>query len=476
MFSFSVKGTYNILLNRLTLCDKLALDTKINDKMIKMNSDCYLGFLSNTEPTEAFAIKSNNRQKHLYVVGKTGMGKTTLLSNMILQDIYNGQGVCLIEPHGDFSEYILDRIPKHRQQDVIYFDPADTDFPIGLNILEAQNSEAPFLISSTLLSAFNKIWAGTWSSRMEYILANTLLTLLESDGQNLLGVIKLLTDENYRKIITSKLQDPLLKNFWDLEFAKFNERYRQEAISPILNKIGQFFANPLIRNILGQTKSTINLRQIMDEGKILICNLSKGKLGDDSSNLLGALLISKLQITTMSRVDEPESSRRNFFVYVDEFQNFTSDSFASILSEARKYRLNLTLAHQYIAQLNENGTTKVKNAIFGNVGNLVSFRMGAEDSEFISRELGGRIDPKKLLNLKQGQIAVKLGDDIDYPEPFVAYSLPPLYDKLAGQKDTVISQSRHKYGTIRRQVDAQIAAYLEPAPDPKKKTPKKLLE
>jgi Type IV secretion-system coupling protein DNA-binding domain len=475
-FFFSVKASYNLGLNSLGLYVKLAIDPKINDKLIKMNSDCYLGLLSHEEPAEAFAIKANQRQKHLYIIGKTGMGKTTLLSNMILQDIYNGQGVCLIEPHGDCSEYILDRIPKHRQQDVIYFDPADTDFPIGLNILEPQKSEAPFLISSTLLSAFNKIWAGAWSSRMEYILANTLLTLLESEGQTLLGVIKLLTDENYRKDITSKLQDPLLKNFWDLEFAKFNERYRQEAISPILNKIGQFFANPLIRNILGQTTSTINLRQIMDEGKILICNLSKGRLGEENSNLLGALLISKLQITTMSRVDEPEASRRNFFVYVDEFQNFTSDSFASILSEARKYRLNLTLAHQYIAQLNENGTTKVKNAIFGNVGNLVSFRVGAEDSDFMSKEFGHKIESKKLLNLKQGQIAVKLGDDRDYPEPFIGFSLPPLYDKLAGQKDTVISQSRHKYGTSRDKVDAQIATYLEPVKDTKKKNPKKLPE
>jgi hypothetical protein len=430
-----------------------------------MKSDCYLGILPNKEPVHAFAIKSNNRQKHLYIVGKTGMGKTTLLSNMILQDIYNGQGVCLIEPHGDCSEYILDRIPQNRQQDVIYFDPSDTDFPIGLNILEPQKSEAPFLISSTLLSAFNKIWAGAWSSRMEYILSNTLLTLLESEGQSLLGVIKLLTDEKYRKKITSELQDPLLKNFWDLEFSKFNERYRQEAISPILNKIGQFFANPLIRNIVGQTKSTINLRQIMDEGKILICNLSKGKLGEENSNLLGALLISKLQITTMSRVDQPEANRRDFFVYVDEFQNFTSDSFASILSEARKYRLNLTLAHQYISQLNENGSSKVKNAIFGNVGNLVSFRVGAEDSEFISKEFGGIIEPKKLLNLRQGEIAVKLSDDNDYQDAFIGNSLAPLYDKMTGQKHRVISQSRHKFGVNKLEVDEQIAKYLEPIID-----------
>jgi hypothetical protein len=325
----------------------------VSNNLPEKASECYLGVLNNSKNPSVFGISSVDRRKHMYVVGKTGMGKTTMLTNMILQDIYNGLGVCFIDPHGDPSEYILDRIPPHRQDDVIYFNPADIEFPIGLNILEAQRGEAPFLISSTLLAVFNKIWSGAWSSRMEYILSNTLLTLLETEGQTLLGVIKILTDEKYRKKIVAKLTDPLVKNFWTLEFAKFNERYRQEAIAPILNKIGQFFANEVIRNILGQTNSTIDIRDIMDSGKILICNLSKGKLGEENSSLLGSLLVSKLQIATMSRVDMPEDSRRDFFLYVDEFQNFTTESFAGILSEARKYRLNLVLAHQYISQFLE---------------------------------------------------------------------------------------------------------------------------
>ena len=428
---------------------------------------------NDTKPFQkVFGIELEDRRKHMYIVGKTGMGKTTMLTNMILQDIYNGLGVCFIDPHGDPSEYILDRIPPHRHQDVVYFNPADTEFPIGLNILEAQRGEPPFLISSTLLAVFNKIWEGAWSSRMEYILSNTLLTLLETEGQTLLGVIKILTDEKYRRKIVARLTDPLVKNFWDLEFAKFNEKYRQEAIAPILNKIGQFFANEVIRNILGQTKSTIDIRDIMDNNKILICNLSKGKLGEENSSLLGALLISKLQIATMSRVDQPENDRRDFFVYVDEFQNFTTESFAGILSEARKYRLNLILAHQYISQLTEGGTRKVKSAIFGNVGTMVSFRVGASDAQEISNEFSLTVSAKTLLNLQKGQIAIKLSTENMALEPFVANTLPPLFDKMTGQKDKVITQSRHRYCLPKQIVAGDIRDYLNDTQESKKQAKK----
>ena len=436
-----------------------------------MSQQCYIGTrtilksdkdtISNLQNVEVFGVQTEDRRKHFYILGKTGTGKTTLLTNMILQDIYNGLGVCFIDPHGDSSEYILDRIPPHRHKDVIYFNPADIEYPIGLNILESQRGEAGFLITSTLIAVFNKIWQGTWSSRMEYILSNTLLTLLENEGNTLLGVVKILTDEKYRRKIVARVNDPLVKNFWQLEFAKFNEKYRQEAVAPILNKIGQFFSNEVIRNILGQSKSTIDFRDIMDNKKILIANLSKGRLGEENSDLLGSLLISKLQIATMSRVDTPENQRQDFYVYVDEFQNFTTDSFAGILSEARKYRLNLILAHQYIAQLVESGTVKVKNAIFGNVGTIIAFRLGSSDAKEITNEFSQVIDADKLMNLQRSKVGVKLSTEGQLSKAFIASTLPPLFDQISGQLETVVASSRKNYARKRKAVREEIMTYLK---------------
>ncbi len=431
--------------------------------MIQNSTECYIGNRSDNKTKDVFGIDGADRRKHVYIVGKTGMGKTTLLTNMILQDIYNGLGVCFIDPHGDSSEYILDRIPPHRHKDVVYFNPADTEFPVGLNILEAQRGEESFLITSSLMAVFNKIWRGAWSSRMEYILSNTLLTLLENKGSTLLGVVRLLTDEKYRKKIVSKVDDPLVKNFWTLEFNKFNDKYRTEAIAPILNKVGQFFSNELIRNILGQIDSTVDFRDIMDSGKILIANLSKGKLGEENSNLLGSLLISKLEIATMSRVDIPEQSRQDFFLYIDEFQNFTTESFAGILSEARKYRLNLILAHQYIAQLTESGSMHVKNAIFGNVGTIISFRVGADDAKEIAKEFGGSVTANQLLNLDRGEIAIKLGTEHKILEPFLGHTLPPLFEQLKGQTELVVQSSRELYSLSRSTVADQIKDFFDTA-------------
>jgi dephospho-CoA kinase len=436
-----------------------------------MSQECYIGTRivskvsqdtdTKDQNTEVFGIQTEDRRKHFYIVGKTGTGKTTLLTNMILQDIYNGLGVCFIDPHGDSSEYILDRIPPHRHKDVIYFNPADLEYPIGLNILESQRGEEGFLITSTLIAVFNKIWQGTWSSRMEYILSNTLLTLLENKGNTLLGVVKILTDEKYRRKIVARVRDPLVKNFWQLEFAKFNEKYRQEAVAPILNKIGQFFSNEVIRNILGQSKSTIDFRDIMDNKKILIANLSKGRLGEENSDLLGSLLISKLQIATMSRVDTPENLRQDFYVYVDEFQNFTTDSFAGILSEARKYRLNLILAHQYIAQLVESGTVKVKNAIFGNIGTIIAFRLGSSDAKEIANEFSQVIDADRLMNLQRSKVGIKLSTEGQASKAFIASTLPPLFDQISGQLDEVVAVSRQNYSRKRRAVRDEIMTYLK---------------
>jgi hypothetical protein len=421
---------------------------------------CYFGVKNEAEAESSFGILEKDRNIHMYIIGKTGMGKTTLLENMILQDIYNNKGVCFIDPHGDASEYILDRIPLHRRTDVIYLNPADLEYPIGLNILE--DEQEVYLTASGLMAVFNKIWSGLWSARMEYILNNTLLALLETPGNTLLGVIKMLTDDTFRISTVQKLKDPVVKHFWTQEFAKFNERYRQEAISPILNKIGQFLSSEIIRNIVGQTKSTIHLREIMDEGKILIVNLSKGKLGEDNSNLFGALLVAKLQIAAMSRVDISEDKRKDFYLYVDEFQNFTNDSFATILSEARKYKLNLILAHQYIAQLTESGNHRVKNAIFGNVGTLVSFRLGAPDAPEISREFSSTIQPNELISLKPHQIAIKLSVDGDVTDPFIARTLPPIFEGLNGSKENIISLSRFRFSRGRNEVSKTISSIFEP--------------
>jgi len=417
---------------------------------------CYLGLISVGQNQKSFGILQEDRRKHVYILGKTGMGKTTLLENMALQDIYNGYGLCFLDPHGDSSEYILSRIPKHRQNDVVYIDPADTDFPVAFNILEADNGQQPYLITSHLMAVFGRIWAGSWSSRMEYILNNTLLALLETPGNTLLGVIKMLTDPVYRSKTVEKLKDPLVKNFWQKEFESFNSRYQQEAISPILNKIGQFFSSSMMRNILGQTKSTVNLRHIMDNKKILIVNLSKGKLGEDSSNLFGSLLVAKLQTAAMSRVDIPEDKRTDFFMYVDEFQNFTTDSFASILSEARKYRLNLILAHQYISQLTESANNKVKNAIFGNVGTMLTFRLGANDSQEIAKEFLPKVSAQNLISLNPAEIAIKLSIKGRLIEPFVAKTIPPIFKLLDGSKNFIIDISRRQYAKKRDLVEAEI--------------------
>ena len=417
---------------------------------------CYFGTVKNNVSEKTFGILQEDRRKHMYILGKTGMGKTTTLQNMILQDIYNGYGVCFIDPHGDPSEYILDRIPVHRQNDVVYFNPADTDFPIGLNMLESQRGEERFLITSGLIAIFHRLWAGMWSARMEYILNNTLLALLETPGNTLLSVIQMLTDIDYRKRVVESINDPLVKNFWTKEFASFNERYKQEAISPILNKIGQFLSTDLVRNIVGQKRSTIDFREIMDNQKILIVNLSKGRLGEDNSNLLGSLIVTKLQLAALSRVDIAEQDRKDFYLYVDEFQNFTTDSFATILSEARKYRLNLILAHQYISQLSESGNEKIRNAIFGNAGTILSFRVGSDDAAILAKEFAPIFEPQDLIGLDRFQIALSLSIHDKKSKGFLAHTLAPIFDKMNGRMIVNTQLSRQKYGVARNIVIDQI--------------------
>ncbi|WP_203415402.1 type IV secretory system conjugative DNA transfer family protein [Candidatus Scalindua japonica] len=315
------------------------------------------------------------------MIGKTGVGKSTLIENMITSDIKEGHGVALIDPHGDLAESILNFVPESRIQDVIYFNPADIEYPIAFNPLEDVHQDFHHLVSSSFISVLKKVWPEFWGPRLEHILKNSIMALLESPTSTLLDM--LLTDKEYRMIVVASITNQQVREFWLFEFEKYSARFRSEAISPILNKIGQFLTSIPLRNIVGQRKNTFDLRKVMDEGKILIVNLSKGKIVEDNSSLLGAMIIAKIQLAAMSRANIPERKRSPFYLYVDEFHNFLTLSFADILSESRKYGLSLVLANQFITQLDE----KIRDAVFGNVGTLISFRVGAEDAKYLSREL-----------------------------------------------------------------------------------------
>ncbi|MBI4992132.1 MAG: type IV secretion system DNA-binding domain-containing protein [Candidatus Harrisonbacteria bacterium] len=404
-----------------------------------------------------FGIKMDDRRRHMYVVGKTGMGKTTFLENMVIADILSGRGVGVVDPHGEFAEKLLDFVPAERIKDVVYIDPSDMNYPIAFNPLEQVGTEFRHLVASGIMGVFKKIWVDLWSARMEYILNNTLLALLEYPGSTLLGIMRMLNDKDYRKKVVDSLKDPVVKGFWVNEFAKYSQKFETEATAAIQNKVGQFVTNPLIRNILGQSRSSIDMRKIMDEGKILIVNLSKGKIGEDNSALLGALIITKLQLAAMSRVDIPESARKDFYLYVDEFQNFATDSFANILSEARKYRLCLILAHQYIRQLVHDTNTKVRDAIFGNVGTIVSYRIGAEDAEFLEKEFQPDFMANDFVNLPKHNFYIKLLIDGISSRPFSATGISPYKIPDQNFKDVIIENSRREYSTPKKIVEEKIA-------------------
>jgi len=402
-----------------------------------------------------FGIKIDDRRRHFYIVGKTGMGKSVLLKNMAVQDIKDGHGICFIDPHGEIAEELLDFIPENRIEDVIYFNPADIEHPIAFDVMEDVDIETRHLVASGLMGVFKKIWPDVWSARMEYILSNSVLALLEHPNSTLLGINRLLSDSTYRKEVVEGLTDPVVKAFWTQEFARYTQRYEVEATAAIQNKIGQFISSPLIRNIIGQTKTSFDIREVMDNGKILILNLSKGKIGEDSSRLLGGLLITKLQLAAMSRVDMPEEKRKDFFLYVDEFQNFATESFVNVLSEARKYHLSLILAHQYITQMEET----VRDAVFGNVGTIVSFRVGAEDAEYLEKEFIPEIIAEDLVNLPKYLIYLKLMVDGIAGRPFSAQTLAPFKSAQESQKEKIIEFSRKKYSVSREIVEKEIAEW-----------------
>lgn len=428
------------------------------DKEIPKNRDITYFAKTNFRSSDSiFGIKRKDRRQHMYILGKSGTGKSVLMSNLIAQNIENGEGVCVVDPHGELVEEILHLIPDHRVKDVIYFNPADTDFHIGFNVIALDDPKYKHLVASGLMGIFTKIWANAWSSRMEYILNNSILALLDTPGTTLLGIPRLLVDKDYRQMIIGNLKDPVVKAFWVHEYEQWREQFRNEAIAPIQNKVGQFLSTSIIRNVVGQAKSTIDIFDIMNEGKIFLVNVSKGRIGEDNSALLGGMIITKIQLAAMERVRIPEEERKDFYLYVDEFQNFATDSFANILSEARKYRLNLIVAHQYTAQLENKDGSKVRDAVFGNVGTMIIFRVGADDADFLEKEFEPEFTAQDLVNLPNFHVYLKLMIDGITSRPFSATTLPPIKINVAlGVKEKIIESSRANYARPREEVEAAI--------------------
>jgi len=403
-----------------------------------------------------FVLNHHDRRQHLYTVGKSGTGKTTLLSNLIIQDILAGHGVGIIDPHGDLATELLDFIPPWRIDDVVYFTPADMEYATGFNLLANTPQDRRHLVASGIVSVFKSIWKDSWGPRMEYILYSTIAALLDCENVSLLGVQRMLTDAHYRAWVVRQIKDPLVRMFWEREFAGFSKAFQVEATAPIQNKVGQLLASPSLRNVLGQVRSRFDARYMMDKGRIFIADLSKGKLGEDKSCLLGALLVTQFQLAAMSRSFVPENERREFFLYVDEFQSFTSDSFISILSEARKYGLCLTLSHQYIDQLRP----EIRDAVFGNVGSMVSFRVGQRDAEILEREFGQSYPASQFVGLRNHEVCAKLLVDGQHGEPFMGRTLP-LWAKRYGKSRTIKRRSSERYGTHRLTIEEKIERWLK---------------
>ena len=429
------------------------------------NKVTYIGQVDHRNKMLTFGIKAKDRPQHTYIIGKTGMGKTVLIQNLIIQDINNGEGLCIIDPHGSLAEELLDYIPENRVKDVIYFSPSDGENPIALNVIEKVEPEKRHLVANGLMAAFKKLFKDQFSARMEYILTNIILALLENDGQTLLGVNRMLTDKDYRNFIVSNVTDPSVKAFWVEEYAKYTDKFAAEAAPAIQNKVGQFVSNPLIRNIVGQAHTSFDIRELMDNKKILIINLSKGQVGEGNAALLGSLLITKIYLGAMSRADVGPYVLKDlppFYFYVDEFQNFANEAFASILSEARKYKLALTIANQYVEQM----VDEVKAAVFGNVGTMIAFRVGATDAEIFEKEFAPRFTADDIVNLSAYQIYLRLMIDGVGSSPFSAKTLPPTARPEKSFAQEVIKYSRMMYSKPKNLVEDEVREWYKPIAKP----------
>lgn len=393
----------------------------------------------------------------MYIIGQTGTGKSTLLKNMAIRDMREGHGVAVIDPHGQLIEEILNFVPRHRTNEVVYFNPADTENPIGLNVLEARDEDEKQLVASSLISVFKHMWKDFWGPRLEHVFHNAILALMDTPGSTLLGVYRMLAEDEYRKEVVSRVKDPIVRLFWEKDFEEYPPQFRKEIASPIQNKIGQLLTSTPLRNIVGQTTSTIDLRFMLDNKRIFLVNLAKGRIGEDKANLLGSVIVTKLYLAALERQDMPEDARKDFYLYIDEFQNFSTDVFPSILSEARKYRLNLILAHQYIHQLSEN----VRHAVFGNVGTLVAFRVGSVDAKELSVEFHPTFTEHDLEHEKNYHIYLKLMIDGKRSLPFSAETLPPLpHTGEEANKDTIVAVSRERFTTRKSEIEGKVEKWF----------------
>jgi len=419
---------------------------------------------------QQFGLWRVDRSRHVYIIGQTGAGKSGLLELFALSDVFHNHGYAIIDPHGDFAVNNLKFIPAHRIKDVVYFNPADTAYPLGFNPMEVINPTMKNNISSEIIGVLKRMFGESWGPRLEYILRYTILALLDHPDTTMLDITRMLTDKKFRKEVLATCQDTVVLQFWNIEFASWNDKFQAEAIAPVLNKVGAFVANPIIRNIIGQPKSTFNIRQIMDEGKILIVNLSKGLIGEDNAGILGAFLVTKIQLAAMSRADIPNiEDRRPFYLYVDEFQNFATESFATILSEARKYGLNLTVANQYISQMQE----PVRDAVFGNVGTMISFRVSADDAPILAKQFEPQFEPGDLLQMHNRSFIINM---VIKGEKAPAFSATTLTIPTA-QTDYfsyIVDNSRRAYSRERADVEREIRDLITPRTTTPQPVPKPL--
>ncbi|OGK53165.1 hypothetical protein A2970_01690 [Candidatus Roizmanbacteria bacterium RIFCSPLOWO2_01_FULL_44_13] len=406
-------------------------------------------------------IDNEDRRRHVYIIGKTGVGKSILLQDMAIQDIKAGHGVCVIDPHGDLIDNIVKYIPASRAEDVIYFDPSDTERPMGLNLLEARNEDQKHFISTSIINLMYKLYdpqrTGIIGPRFEHAVRNAMLTVMSDTGSTFVEVVRVLTDPKYVQELLPKVQDPIVRRYWTDQIAQTSDFHKSEVLDYIVSKFGRFVTNKTMRNIIGQSESAFDFRQVMDEGKILLINLSKGKLGEENSSFLGLVLIPKILVAAMSRQETPEDKRRDFYLYVDEFQNFATPDFATILSEARKYHLNLTVANQFIGQMEE----EVKNAVFGNVGSLISFRVGVTDASYLQREYQPVFGESDLINIERFHAYMKTIVDNEPVPPFSVNMTKDMkkFKEGANEKvaSAIIQLSRLKFGRPRELVEAEVS-------------------
>jgi hypothetical protein len=408
-----------------------------------------------------FGVQLDDRRRHLYVVGKSGVGKSKLLELLIYEDLHRGRGIAVLDPHGDLVDCVLRHVPRNRIEDVILFDPSDTEYPIAFNPLEKVEEAYKMQLTIGFLDIFKKLFGDNWTYRLEHVLRYTTLALLDSPNTTVLSILKMLSDKNYRQKIVARIQDNVVKSFWVSEFAAWSEKFDAEAITPLLNKVGQFVATNMIRNIVGQPETRFSIRDVMDNKKILLMKVSKGLLGEENSSLLGSMIITKMYQAAMSRADTLEEERPDFYFYVDEFQNFATDTFYEILSEARKYHLNLTIAHQYMGQL----SSKIRQTVFGNVGSLLSFRVGAEDAAVLEKEYEPIFKERDIINLGVREFYIKMSVKGEIREAFSGRTVDVPRPKDDHTRE-ITELSRKRYCQSKRKVEELLRKWDEAAAAP----------